>query len=37
VVALKIALERTAMMRGEDLSVAMAIDAIRDEIALPQF
>jgi transposase, IS5 family len=29
----KSALERTAKMRGEDLSVAMAIDAIRDEIA----
>ena len=28
----KTALERTATMRGEDLSAAMAIDAIRDEI-----
>jgi transposase, IS5 family len=29
----KTALERTATMRGENLSAAMAIDAIRDEIA----
>ena len=33
VTSAKSALERTATMRGEDLSAAMAIDAIRDEIA----
>jgi transposase, IS5 family len=33
VASAKSALERTATMRGEDLSAAMAIDAIRDEIA----
>jgi IS5 family transposase len=33
VASAKSALERTAMMHGEDLSAAMAIDAIRDEIA----
>jgi IS5 family transposase len=32
VASAKTALERTATMRGEDLSAAMAIDAIRDEI-----
>jgi hypothetical protein len=33
----KTALERTAKMRGEDLSAAMAINDIRYEVALPQF
>jgi IS5 family transposase len=33
VASAKTALERTATMRGEDLSAAMLIDAIRDEIA----
>jgi hypothetical protein len=37
VASAKTALERTARMRGEDLSAARAINAIRDEIALPQF
>src|SRR5260370_800977 len=33
VASAKAALEKTAMMRGKDLFAAMAIDAIRDEIA----
>jgi hypothetical protein len=33
----KTALERTATICGADLSAAMAINAIRNEIALPQF
>src|SRR5258708_7976018 len=33
VASAKTALEKTAMMRGKDLFAAMAIDAIRDEIA----
>jgi hypothetical protein len=37
VASAKTALERTAKMLGKDLSAAVAINAIRDEIALPQF